>query len=297
MHTSVSTTTVLHLAGAVTLLFGLDTYLSREIRSLNTDAASAKRSIIAAVARTRSAAVEADDAREQSVEALAAELAAAPVEMNRAMEEAVFEAQRYVGSLLRQMTQVRHRQLERTKAELASLRAAAKATDEEASRLHDEVHSTKWAVLGAQETAGDTRAGLRPVSGALPDLNGRIDEGGARLAILRGAARRETFPFTAHKAAPQTTTYGLAIRLRRTDLKRQRCSLEVKAADGQIINWRLTIGEPIRFRTATASGWYEMVVTQIAKDEVGGLVIVAGSPEVARGYSSGSAETRYLPGR
>jgi len=284
--------TVVHLAGAVALLLGLDAYAHREIRSVRTEIRGTDRSIAAEVAKVRRAAAEADHAQQQTTARLETDLAAAPVEMTAAARGAGIEAQRHALLLARRMAQAHRKQIERADTELASIRAAAEATGETARQLRSELHAARSAAK-----AGGVQAELARAERALETLHQDIRENGAELAAVRGSARRETLPFRAGKAAPGAETGGLAIRLRTIDAKWQHYTLQVTAAGGRPERRDGTIHEPIHFRIPGAGISCELIVNEIAKDEVSGLVTVARNSELARGYSIGSAETKNLPGR
>lgn len=283
---------MVHLAGAVALLLGVDAYANREIRNLSAKITGTRRPIVAEVAKVRRAAVEANDAQQQTAAALEADLAAAPAEMTAAARSAAIEAPRRARLLARRMTQAHRQQIEWADTELASIRATAKATADAARQLSSELRAA-----GPAARAGAVQAELAQARRDLAALREDLREEGAELAAVRGSARRETFPFRAGKAAPGAEAGGLAIRLRTIDPKQQRYTLEVTAAGGRPERREGTIREPIYFRIPGAGSSCELVVNEIAQDEVSGLVTVARHSELARGYSSGRAETRNLPGR
>jgi hypothetical protein len=275
---------VIHLAAAAFLLFGLEAYLNREIRSLSAEGGRIERSIVAEVVKVREAAVQANDAQHQIAEALEADVAAAPVQVAAEAREAEAEAQRRAALLARRMARSRRKQLARVTSELASIRANSQAASEAALRLHSDLHAAGSAALADRGEARGAQKDLAAVEEDLGALTERVHGNATQWTAFRASSRRESFPFRAARRAPRTEAGGLAILLRNADPKHQRFTLEITAADGRTERREGTLNEPIRL-----GGSYELVVDEIAKNEVGG--------QLARDYSSGSAETRNFPGR
>jgi hypothetical protein len=281
------------LAAAAVVLLGAGAHLLHGIHGLRQDTVRVERTIAAGIAALRETAARASDAQYEAAAVLAKDLDATHGETATAARAAQTETQRYAELLLRRTAREHRDQIERVDEELSRARAASHAVDQ-ASRQLGDARSDLAATRGG---AGAVETDLARVATDLEALRIAARSNRAQLAALRASAERRVFEFRVRKPAQPAEVAGIAILLRTADPKRNRYSVDL-IADGLRTEQRdRTLQEPVRFYASRSRVPCELVVTEIGQDEVAGYVAVPAATELARGYSSGSAETRNLPGR
>lgn len=280
------------LTAAAVVLLGAGAHLLHRIHDLRRDAAGIEQTIAAGIAGLRESAVRASDVHYEASAALAADLEAAPGETATAARTAQTESQRYAELLLRRAGPEQRRQLDWARQELSRARAAAEAADQASGQLRD-ARSTLAAVRGGTGTA---ETDLGRVATDLAALKRAAASNRAQLAALRASTQRRIYEFRARKSAPAEVA-GISILLKTADPKGNRYSLDLIANGLRTEQRGRTLQEPVRFYAPPSRIPCELVVNEIGKDEVAGYLVVPAATELAGGYSSGSAETRNLPGR
>jgi hypothetical protein len=177
--------------------------------------------------------------------------------------------------------------LRRTQVTAEKLAKEQRQTAEQLGALTEEQDSTEGrvgtlssAVTGVRTDVSDTQQGLQTtrsqlqrVMGDLGVQSGLVAHNSADLAELRRRGEREYYEFDLRKTPqPQKYVGGVALQLKKTDVKRQRYTVDLIADDRRIEKKDKTANEPVQFYQAGNRIPTEFVVNQIYKDRIVGYI-------------------------
>jgi hypothetical protein len=151
--------------------------------------------------------------------------------------------------------------------------------DEIASKNGVGVNEVRGAVTDVRGDLDETREGLRQTEtallstqGGVDKLAGRVGEQGADIHNLKAFNERSLTGFNLAKSKDRTRVGNIQLRLRKTDAKRNKYSIEILADDKLVVRKDRHVNEPVQFYVEGAKRPYEVVVTGIQKDRVVGYV-------------------------
>jgi len=151
--------------------------------------------------------------------------------------------------------------------------------DEMASKNGLGVNEVRGEVTGVRGDLDETREGLRQTESALrstqggvDQLTGKVGEQGADIHELKVLNERSLTGFNLAKSKKRTRVGDIQLRLRKTDAKGNKYSIEILADDKLVVKKDRHLNEPVQFYVQGATRPYEVVVTGIKKDRVVGYV-------------------------
>lgn len=153
--------------------------------------------------------------------------------------------------------------------------ATSKLTDvtSEVGNVKTEVAATKTDVAATRNDLSQTISDLRRATGDMGVMSGLIATNGKELQALRELGERDYIEFKIVKNAQPQRVGDIQLALKKSDLKRNRFTVEVMADDKRIEKKDKTVNEPVQFYVASkARQPYEIVVNQITKDSVSGYL-------------------------
>jgi len=140
------------------------------------------------------------------------------------------------------------------------------------SGVKQEVSLTKQEVSLTKEELASTRSELQRVIGDLGVQSDLIAHNHGELAELRQRGEREYLEFDVRKSNTPLRIGAVLLQLRRTDVKRQKYTLQLVADDRTIEKKDKTVNEPVQFYQEGYRQPTEVVVNQIYKDRIVGYV-------------------------
>ncbi|MBI2956542.1 MAG: hypothetical protein HYY26_04425 [Acidobacteria bacterium] len=165
-----------------------------------------------------------------------------------------------------------------TEQQLSRARAVAQQLKEEqrrtAAQLNAQLaeHETELSTLGT-EVSG-VRGELQSAVGDLGIQSGLIATTREELEELKRRGDRAYLEFNVPKSKNYTRVGDFALRLRKTDTKRQKYTVYVLVNDKLIEKKDKTIYEPVQFYPEGRAGLVELVVFEVSKDRVAGYISV-----------------------
>jgi hypothetical protein len=123
-----------------------------------------------------------------------------------------------------------------------------------------------------QKEVEQTIAELKSVKGDLGVQSGLIATNSSELAALKQLGEREYFEFDIDKGKEAERVGRIQIRLKNTNHKRGRYTIEVMADDKTIEKKNRTLLEPVQFYVIGAKIPYEIVVNQLEKNRIVGYL-------------------------
>lgn len=259
-------------AGLLTALGGLF-YLHHHLVSVQMETAALKREV-ASLRQTLSAA---DVQAVQTITALRAELENLRREAESSSEEARRAARRHAEAVAAKISKTLAEQRQAEKQQIAQQIDEIKSrTEQAAARLTDitsEVSGVKSEVASTRSEIDRTIAELRRVTGDLGVLSGLIATNSKELAALKALGDRDYYEFSLEKKSGPQRVGDVVVQLKKTDLKRNRFTLEIVADDRRVEKKDRTVNEPVQFYVPSKARLpYELVVNEVKKDAVVGYL-------------------------
>jgi archaellum component FlaC len=153
--------------------------------------------------------------------------------------------------------------------------ATSKITDvsSEVGGVKTEVASAKSEIAAAKSDITQTISDLKRTSGDMGVMSGLIATNGKELQALRELGEREYFEFKIPKNSMPQRVGDIQLALKKSDVKRNRFTVEVTADDKRIEKKDKTVNEPVQFYVPSkARQPYEIVINQVTKDSVSGYL-------------------------
>jgi len=246
-------------------------YLMYRVSNLSTDLAATR----ADLAQMGSQAAASAATESETVRGLRADLEAAKSAANDSAGKVRNEARR----MTKQIAADQQKQQELIAGELTEVKQSASSAHEKISGVTQEVATTKsqldTTTTQANQTATDlkqTVADLKSVNGDMGVMSGKIATNATELAALRALGERNYFEFTLDKIKDPQKVGDIQLVLKRTDPKRSKYTLEVRADDKQVEKRDKTVNEPVQFYLSKARQPYEIVVNEVTKGKITGYL-------------------------
>lgn len=172
-------------------------------------------------------------------------------------------------------TQLEKKQKESTEvlsSELGKLQQDQVATRGTVGNITNEVTGVKHDVTLTKEELATTKSQLQRVVGDLGVQSDLIARNHGELNELRARGERDYFEFDLRKSNKPQRVGTLALQLRKSDVKRQKYTINLVADDRNIEKKDKTVFEPVQFYQAGSRQATEIVVNQIYKDRIVGYI-------------------------
>lgn len=179
-----------------------------------------------------------------------------------------------------------------TRQELARARALAQQIKEEQRRtsaqlgsqieeqqtqlgsLSGEVTEVKSEVAETQEALAETRTTLQRTIGDLGIQSGLIARNQEELEELKERGERDYYEFNLRKSKQYSRVGPVSIRLRKTDTKRQKYTVDLLTNDKRVEKKDKTLLEPVQFYIQGTRHLLEVVAFEVNKNQIVGYVSV-----------------------
>jgi predicted nucleic acid-binding Zn-ribbon protein len=135
-----------------------------------------------------------------------------------------------------------------------------------------DVTSVKGDVASTKGELEKTIAELKSVRGDLSGTNSLVATNGKELAALRRLGERNYTEFKLIKTKEPQRVGDIALLLKKTDPKKNKFTIEVRADDKSTEKRDRNINEPVQFYVAKAAQPYELVVNDVKKDQISGYL-------------------------
>jgi chromosome segregation ATPase len=159
-----------------------------------------------------------------------------------------------------------------TKAEQAKTAQQVTAVAGELTGVRGEVGGVKSDVASTKNELEATKRKLDQTIGDLGIQSGLIARTREDLDFLRRRGDRDYYEFTLRKSKQNTQIASVGLRLKKTDAKRGRYTLDVLSDDKTIEKKDRNMNEPVQFYTGKDRQLYELVVNAVDKDVVSGYI-------------------------
>jgi septal ring factor EnvC (AmiA/AmiB activator) len=168
-------------------------------------------------------------------------------------------------------------------SQLGQLQQEQSDTKGTVGAIASDVTGVKQEVNTTKQDLASTRSDLQRTMGDLGVQSGLIATNRAELAELRLLGERDYYEFDLRKASrPQRYGSGVALQLKKTDVKRQKYTINLVSDDRAIEKKDKNTNEPVQFYQQGFRQPSEIVVNQIFKDRIVGYISVPKKKPVAQ---------------
>ncbi len=156
--------------------------------------------------------------------------------------------------------------------EIAKLSEVTSSTDSKLGSLTGTVDEVKVDVAETKAALEKTISDLSSVKGDLGVQSGLIATNAGEVQALRELGERNYYEFDLTRTKQPQRVGSIQIKLRRTDQKRNKFTIDVWADDKRIEKKNKTLLEPIQFYVIGSRQPYEIVVNKLEKNRIAGYL-------------------------
>lgn len=260
------------LFGAVIALLIANVLLYFQLESAKEEIAKVREGLAAEVSSLREASAVTAQAQRRTVESLRDQLEAAQRQASMAAGQAKIDATRRAEELAARLQAAQEEQRRAVQDEFSAVKAAAAATESKVSEVKSEVAKVDTKLDSTKSELDRTISDLKRVTGDLGIQSGLIATNAAELAALKALGERNYFDINLVKTKDPVKVGDILVKLKKTDQKRNRYTIEVTADDKLTEKKDKTVNEPVQFLVAGARQPYEIVINQVGKDRIIGYL-------------------------
>ena len=135
-----------------------------------------------------------------------------------------------------------------------------------------DLDATKTELAGAKTEIDNTKNDLQRVRGDMGMMGGLVATNSKDIQFLRELGDRNIYEFNLSKSAGMQKVGDIQLALRKTDVKKNRFTVDVLADDKLVQKRDRNTNEPVQFYTSKAKQVYEVVVNRVDKDHITGYL-------------------------
>ena len=189
-----------------------------------------------------------------------------------AAKKAKAEARRYTGRLSKNVASHQRANQEALMGEIRGVQEMAAATGAKVEAVEGEITSVKEEMAEAQSQIDSTDSVLKLTKDELQVMSGWVSSNSSEIGQLRDFNERTYLTFRLPKSGKMYKIGGVLMRLRKTEPKRHRFSIELLADDRKMVKKDHYVNEPLQFYVGDSKRPYEIVMTSVRKEEVMGFL-------------------------
>ena len=206
---------------------------------------------------------------QQEIQQLRSDLGEARVE---AAKKAKAEARRYTGRLSKNVASHQRANQEALMGEIRGVQEMAAATGAKVGAVEGEITSVKEEIAEAKSQVDSTDSVLKLTKDELQVMSEWVSSNSSEIGQLRDFNERTYLTFRLPKSGKMYKIGGVLMRLRKTEPKRHRFSIELLADDRKMVKKDHYVNEPLQFYVGDSKRPYEIVMTSVRKEEVMGFL-------------------------
>jgi len=261
------------VAGGLIALLVSNIALWYRVETTRTEDRETARNMLAEVTALKEATSVTTASQRRSVDTLKAELAAAREQANLAAGHAKQEAQAHADQLARQLTEAQAKQQAQVQSQITDVQQQATTANTKIGEVSGDVSTVKTDLGTTKAELEKTVSNLNKTIGDLGVQSGYVATNAKELDALKRLGERNYFQFTLLRKDKQAKRVGdISLKLKSTDKKRNKYTVEVLADDKTVEKKDKGINEPLQFYVAKAKQPYELVVNEVGKDQITGYL-------------------------
>lgn len=258
--------------GAVVALLATNIYLFVQLQDLKKDSAKSQEAMQTEIEKLAESTTAYGASSRKHAEELRAAIETARSQSLSAAQKArsdALAAQQESAKKLETETQQVKQSLSN---DITDVKQQASTANTKIEGVSAEVGTVKTQVSAQKTDLDKTIADLKSVRGDLSGTNSLVATNGKELAALRRLGERNFIEFKLTKTKEPQRVGDIALVLKKTDPKKNKFTIEVRADDKSTEKKDRNINEPVQFYVAKAAQPYEIVVNDVKKDQVSGYL-------------------------
>ncbi len=264
------------LFGAVLALIASNVYLYLQLDKTKDSIAVAKEEFTEQIATVRQTSSVSVATSKKQLTQLQDQLESARRQASMATGQAKVDAEKYAQSLATKLEGEQKKVEASLTSKIGAAENAAKvaigAVSTEVGAVKSEVGIVKGDVASTKSELDKTIVSLKTVRGDLDGAGMKIATNSGEISALRALGERNIIEFKLGKTKDPQRVGDISLMLRKTDIKKNRFTVEVKADDLTTEKKDKSINEPLQFYTSKARQPYEIVVNKVSKDLIVGYL-------------------------
>lgn len=264
------------LFGAVLALIASNVYLFLQLDKTKDDIAKTKEAFTEEISTVRqTSSISVATSKKQLIQ-LQDQLETARRSAQMSSGQAKVDAEKYAETLAHKL------EAEQKKAEAAlttkigeaanEARTAIGAVSTEVGAVKTEVGTVRTDVANNKTELDKTIVSLKTVRGDLDGAGMKIATNSGEISALRALGERNITEFKLGKTKDPQRVGDISMLLKKTDIKKNKFTVEVLADDLMTEKKDKSINEPLQFYTSKAKQPYEIVVNKVSKDVIIGYL-------------------------
>jgi chromosome segregation ATPase len=206
------------------------------------------------------------------MDALRQELETARAQAARAAGQAKVDAQKHAERLAAQLAAEQQKQVEQQQQVASALSSEITTVKEATSTANTKIGEVSQDVASTKSELQSTIADLKRMTGDMGVMSGLIATNASELSALKSLGERNYYEFNLKKMNQPQKVGDISLRLRKTDVKANKYTVEVLADDKRVEKKDKNTNEPVQFYAAKSRMPYELVVNEIRKDQIIGYL-------------------------
>ncbi len=260
------------LFGAVIALLAANLYLYFQVDNIRQDIGRMQESISTDVAALKESSAVTAQTHRRTVNSLRDELETARRQQTMAVGQAKVDATKRAEELAARLSAAQEAQKRAVAEEFSAVREAAAATESKVSEVTTDLAKVDDKVDTTRQELERTVSDLKRVTGDLGIQSGLVATNGTELAMLKALGERNYFDIKLGKTKDPVKVGDIMIKLKKSDQKRNRYTIEVIADDKKSEKKDKTINEPVQFIVAGSRQPYEIIINEVGKNSITGYL-------------------------
>jgi len=260
------------LFGSVLALLAANVYLFMQLDKTKNDVKALQASLKTEIQEVQQTAAVSSRAIQQRSAELKDELEAARRAQAMAVGQAKLDAEKKVTELEKTLKQETRAVAGQLTEKISEVKEQTQAVNTKVGEVSTEVGAVKSEVASTKTELEKTIGDLKRVRGDLGEQSGLIATNGKELQALKALGERNYFEFRLPKAKQPQRVGDIMLTLKKSDVKKNKFTIELVADDKRVEKKDKSINEPLQFYTSKARQPYEIVINEVGKDLIVGYL-------------------------
>jgi len=260
------------LFGAVLALVGANVYLFTQLDKTKNDVKVLQSSLKSEIQEVQQVAAVSSRASQQRVTEMKDDLESARRAQVMAVGQAKLDAEKKVQELEKTLKQETKAVATELSTKIGEVKEQTLAVNKAVGEVSTEVGAVKSDVASTKTELEKTIGDLKRVRGDLGEQSGLVATNGKELQALKALGERNYFEFRLPKAKAPQRVGDVMLTLKKSDIKKNKFTIELVADDKKVEKKDKSINEPLQFYTSKARQPYEIVINEVGKDLIVGYL-------------------------
>ena len=264
------------VSGGLIALIAANIYLYVQVDHLRDEVAKVSTTLSTELTNLRDASTVTTASQSRHLEKMKEDLEAARAQARdqarTLSSQAKTEAQAHADQLARQIQAEEAKVQQQVSSEISDVKSAANTANAKIADVSTDVGGVKTQVSATQAELQKTIADLKSTRGDLGVQSGLIATNAQELQALRRLGERNYIEIKLGKTKAPQRVGDITLKLKSTDTKKNKYTVEVNADDKLTEKKDKNINEPVQFYTSKAKQPYEIVINQVQKDMIVGYL-------------------------